>query len=150
MLEPITAIGLAGNVIQLIDFGIKIVSTSRELYKTGSSALYFYQDIIMANNDLALLHSNLRSSIMSTDQDNEISSNDRALLNLAIECDDIAKQLREALEKVTVEGEKTKSLWKTLRHALTCVWRKEEIDELAARLNTYRDQMNTRILHHIK
>ena len=36
MLEALLALGLAGNVIQLVDFGSKLVARGREIHKSGS------------------------------------------------------------------------------------------------------------------
>ena len=32
MLDPLTAIGLASNIVQFVNFGSKVISTSLELY----------------------------------------------------------------------------------------------------------------------
>jgi len=40
MLDPCTAIGLAGNLAQLVDFSLKIISNAREISRTGLPAEY--------------------------------------------------------------------------------------------------------------
>lgn len=35
MLDPLTAVGLAGTVVQFVDFSTKLVSHSVELYEKG-------------------------------------------------------------------------------------------------------------------
>ena len=49
MLDPYTAFGLVANVVQLVDFGLKIISNAREISSTGLPAEYKTLEII-ANN----------------------------------------------------------------------------------------------------
>ena len=37
-MDPISAISLASNIIQLVDFGLKLSKTCGEIYQTGLSA----------------------------------------------------------------------------------------------------------------
>jgi hypothetical protein len=45
MADPMTALGLASNIIQLISFTSDIVSKSREIYKSQDGKLVEYQEL---------------------------------------------------------------------------------------------------------
>lgn len=49
MLDPYTGIGLVANIVQLVDFGLKIISNAREISSTGLPAEYKHLESI-ANN----------------------------------------------------------------------------------------------------
>lgn len=51
-MDPITAISLVGNIVQVVDFSWNIISKSTELYKTGKSALVGAPIIEAATVDL--------------------------------------------------------------------------------------------------
>lgn len=38
-MDPLSAVGLAGTLVQLVDFSSKIVKEGHELYKSGSTAI---------------------------------------------------------------------------------------------------------------
>ena len=37
-MEPLAALGLTSNIVQVVDFGFKVALKSRELYKNGEKA----------------------------------------------------------------------------------------------------------------
>jgi len=72
------------------------------------------------------------------------SQGDPALEKLCDCCNDVAKELLEALGKLKVDGKKGK--WSSVRKALRSVWSKEEIDGIQKRLESFRDEMNLHIV----
>jgi hypothetical protein len=51
-MEPIAALSLASNVIQIVDSSARIVSKSPELYKSSNERLLHHTDIATGNADL--------------------------------------------------------------------------------------------------
>jgi WD40 repeat protein len=135
-MEILAAIGLAGNIIQFVDFGGKLISKTAEIYKSGAGALVENVDIETTTNDLALLSATLQGSADSAD--------DTALRELCQSCNIVAKRLLSALNKVKVQGNKQK--WKSFRKALRSVWSEEDILSLEQRLARLRDELNLRVV----
>jgi hypothetical protein len=46
MLDPYTAFGLVANIVQLVDFGLKIISNAREISSTGLPTEYKHLETI--------------------------------------------------------------------------------------------------------
>ena len=134
-MEILAAIGLAGNIVQFVDFSGKLVTKTAEIYRSGTGALVENIDIETATNDLVLLSTKLHDSANST--------GDTALGELCLSCDTVAKELLSALDKVKVKGKKQK--WKSFRKALRSVWSKEDIAALEQRLARFRDELNFRV-----
>jgi hypothetical protein len=132
-MDPITAVGLAGTVIQLVDFSIKIVSKSSELYLSGSDGTVENQSIEEATKDLTKLNDQVKSS----------SVGDSDLQKLCKACGDAADELLVALSKVKVNG--NGRAWQSFRKALRSIWSKEKIQELEKRLARFRDELNLRL-----
>ena len=143
-MEPITALGLAANIVQFIEFGIGIVSKSSELCNATDGRLGEHADISAVNRDLAKLTARLVESIAPHATFTVLSEDDGALLALCHSCLDISNELQHALDKLQVAGGPTR--WKSMRKALKSVWRKEKIAALRQRLVDYRSEINARIL----
>jgi hypothetical protein len=46
-MDPITALGLAANVLQFIDFATKLFAVSREIYRSGESVRSLHLGLIV-------------------------------------------------------------------------------------------------------
>ena len=134
-MEVLAAIGLAGNIIQFVDFGGKLISKTVEIHKFGTSALAENINIETTTNDLALLSTKLCDSANST--------GDTALRGLCQSCNTVATELLTVLDSVKVHRGQNK--WKSFREALRCVWSKEDIALLEQRLARFRDELNLSI-----
>lgn len=62
-MDPLTALGLAGNIVQLVDFGCKTLSESYEIYKAGSTSAH--EAINFIATDLATLADRIRHDLES-------------------------------------------------------------------------------------
>ncbi|KAI9766763.1 MAG: hypothetical protein M1839_004767 [Geoglossum umbratile] len=134
-MEVLAAIGLAGNIIQFVDFSGKLISKTAEIRKSGTGALAENINIETATNDLALLSTKLHDSANS--------ASDTALQELCQSCNTIATELLIVLDSVKVHGGQNK--WKSFRKALQSVWSKEDIALLEQRLARLRDELNLRV-----
>jgi NACHT domain len=134
-MEVLAAIGLAGNIIQFINFGGKLISKMAEIHKSGTGALAENIDIETATNDLTLLSTKLHDSANS--------ASDTALRELCQSCNTIATELLTVLDSVKVHGGQHK--WRSFRKALRSVWSKEDIALLEQRLARFRDELNLRV-----
>jgi hypothetical protein len=72
------------------------------------------------------------------------TAQEQALKDLCIGCDEVAPELIGGLEKLKVQGKKTK--WKSMRQALKSVWSKDRIKAISNRLSNFRDQLNLSVL----
>jgi hypothetical protein len=133
-MDPITAIGMVGNIVQFVDFSCKVVSKSTELYRSGTGVLVENAHIKTVAADLSKLNTRLMQS-------NTVG--DKYFQALCEACSDVADQLLAALSKVEVSGEGRK--WQSVRKALRSIWSKEEIQQLVQRLASFRDEINLRI-----
>jgi hypothetical protein len=135
-MEVLAAIGLAGNIVQFIDFGGKLLEKSAQLYRSGECALAENIDFEKATNDLVLLNKKLKDGAAVT--------GDKALESLCLSCHTVADELLAALDKLKVKGKHQK--WESIRKAIGSVRSKEDIEQLERRLSTFRDEINLRIV----
>jgi hypothetical protein len=145
MLDPITALGVAGNVVQVVDFGFKLVTNGIELYRHRS--LIHHQQLREQATQLhdfnALLKHSLREARSNDSKHvSTLSGSSSArkpdallpLLRLAIEhCELCVQELLAAIEKLTVSGPHAK--WQSFRHALSSVVGESGLEVTTQRLS---------------
>jgi hypothetical protein len=134
VLDPFAALGLAGNIVQFVDFLVKLLSESRVLYQSTAGASdenVVFQKIAQHLQSLA---SNLTTSSVTPRQV------PRELKDIAGSCQDVASELLQALERLKVTGSHRR--WKSFVQALKSM----HIAQLTARLDRLQSQLNTRLL----
>jgi hypothetical protein len=147
VLDPMSALSLAGNIVQFVDFSCKIVSKGRRIYLSANGTLPKNLELEVVTDDLAHLALQLRNDGAKAA---ELSHDEKSLYAISEECSKIAEELLGRLEKLKVKSDAKQRGWKSLRQALKSVWSKEELDELSERLSIFRDQLQFHILVSMK
>jgi hypothetical protein len=145
MLDPLTALGLAGNIVQFVDFSSKLISEGIELYNSMDGALTRNVELNSIVEDLSLVAADLGSDGTSSYR---YSKDERALAMLADQCKILADNLLEVLQDLTVRSPHKK--WKSVRQALRTVWKDKEIQDIQNRLQGFRNQLTLRLVALLK
>lgn len=134
VLEGLAAVGAAAAVCQFIGYGVKVVSTTNELYKSTSGALE-------ENDFLELVVTNLKTLLDRIKQSSTPTS--QAVQSFRDDGIKLADEMLDGLEKLKVKGLPSK--WKSLRKALKAVHSKAKIKSWDERLRTLRDRFNAHV-----
>ncbi len=143
-MDPISAFSLACNVIQVVDFSIKVASTCRELYKNGIAAEH-QETEIMSEHLTGLRSSLLSSSVFSTSRVSQQTNEDEnKLKEIATSCSETAAELVALLQSLRVEGphKRRQAVTKTAKAS----WESRKIESIQAKLKQYQEVLDTRIL----
>jgi len=169
-MDPLTAIGLAGTVVQFVDFGSRVLLEGRELYKSGSVKLNVQAEAV--TRDLLDFSVKLEQSSRLHNAARPPTENELALRKLCDDCHGVAKQLLAQLAKLKPKlvpprdlprhaSNENKGIWlknlrehqsevekmgNSLRLALMSVWSRKELEELEGRLEKYRNAIQTRLI----
>ena len=146
MLDPLSALSLAAAIVQFVDYSTKIVLGAAEIHASATGSLTKHVDLSSITTDLSGISDNL--VIDDQDQSKTYSKDERALSGLATQCRDVANKLLTTLEDLNVKGPHKK--WKSVRQALLSVWRESEIRDIRKRLDTFRNQLTTRLVATLK
>lgn len=145
-MDPVSlaALGMAGNVIQFVDFGFKLASKARNIYKDGCDREYVQLEVVL--EDLTRCSDSLQTHLDSQKQQvgDLLSESDAALKEICIGCLQVAGELQMALKKLSPN--RSPSKWKSVRQALKSLWGKERLAELKDPLQMYSSQMDSHIL----
>lgn len=131
MAEALAALGLASNIVQFVDFGIKLMSHGRELYASADGVSKENSIIETIAVDIKLLTQNLASS--GVDYDGE-------LRKLVKACNELSHDLLEVLGSLKIDTEKNRRM-ETMRKSLKSFRKRREINDIYDRLCKVRDQV---------
>lgn len=135
-MDPVAAIGLAGNIVQFLDFSCKLLSGAKGLYNSTTGASDENKVLETVSNDLRLLNDDLTAPSAHGAIPDSIRS-------LACQCKDVAIQLIEVLDDIKVKG--THRKWSSFVQALRGVWKKEQIEGLSKQLDRLRSEIQIRL-----
>ena len=144
MADPITAlsaIGLAGNVAQFVEFALKIVAKGNEAYKDINGVSDENSNIDKVTRELCTTSRKLSDSLSEYHD----GSDDTGLITIAQSCENIAGDLINRLEKFKVKPGRFRRL-RSLGQAIKAEWKKDEVKRLEATLKKYQRQLDTRII----
>lgn len=94
-MDPLTAFSVACGVIQVVEFGLKVASKGREIYRDG--ALHQNQDIEHATRNLNEASISLDKSLKSLTKIKQPSKDDVELQKLAVDCQEASTNLLSEL-----------------------------------------------------
>ena len=137
MLDPFTSLSLVSAIIQLLDFGGKLLSKSTELYR--HSALSEHVDLEAIARDLNDLNTNLLSAARLP-----LSEDEKALGQLANSSRAVSDELIAILKDLKVREPYNK--WQSCRQAIQSVRKKDKIHALEKSLESLQVNINSRLL----
>ncbi|KAF2119025.1 hypothetical protein BDV96DRAFT_643182 [Lophiotrema nucula] len=143
-MDPLSASSVAACVIQVVDFGSKIVANGSEIYKSASGSSIDNTELQKTTKDLEDLTLELEKSLQSDPSSAGLGSDEEAERQLGRECKAVAMELLAVLDRLKRGGQFSK--WRSYRQAFLSVWRKEQIDSLEKRLDRFRQQLVMRLL----
>jgi uncharacterized protein (DUF342 family) len=136
-MDPITAIGLASSLITFVDFATKIVAGTYEVYNSVTGTTIGNAHIDTVIGDLKGVAAELEIDLPG------ISKHERALKDLASNCQKDGNELLRLLDTIKVDGKR--STWKSFKTTLISIRKQKEIVGLQKRLSDYRSQILLRL-----
>ncbi|PMD37906.1 hypothetical protein L207DRAFT_635353 [Hyaloscypha variabilis F] len=148
-MDPLSALTVAAAVVQFVDYGTKIVSKGRELYKSVDGALSENIEFKTASGRLQRLSSTLQESLYQGQQgmhQRPLNECDQALDSICNSCIEFSKDLVTRLEKLKVPGDSKHRKWGSLKQSIKSVWSEEKIEETATKLAKFRSELDTHVI----
>ena len=143
-MDPLSAVSLAGNILQFVEVGIRVVSKGHKIYRSVDGCLMENLDLEIVTSDLLVLQKKIQTSKLCEPVTGTEMDQSQALQTLAERCSDLAEELLEKLNKAKAQGRFRK--WKSLRQALKSVWSQKEVDGMANRLQSFRSEIQLQLL----
>lgn len=139
MMDPISAVSLAGGILQFIDFAQKLFRKTVSLHRGNTND---------ERTDLALVTQNLSSLLLQLDARNQTAQAsshgnfiENGLSAVDSQCSVVGQELAAALHRLDVTSTQRgiRRLALSFYQALKITWSKEHIERLRQRLGALRD-----------
>ncbi|OIW32071.1 hypothetical protein CONLIGDRAFT_612403 [Coniochaeta ligniaria NRRL 30616] len=140
-MDPISALGLAANVLQFLQFTTGLFGSAQRLYVSASDASADCQHLENVYSRLSELNVALQTSQSRTASTAQPSSHWDNLKALAQKCDSDCQELLSATAKLKVKNAPKRRWWKCFHKALLEVWTQEELRRIKCRIEDYQGSM---------
>jgi hypothetical protein len=142
-MDPITALSVASAIVQFVDFAAKVVCKGNRIYHSGNGILQEHEDLNIVTSDLLVMKVKLeqlnQEVQLPAKTDADIATQELFPAMMAL-----AEQLLKRLTMARAEGRFRR--WKSLRQAVKAMSSKQEVDDMAAKLSMFRQQLSLRIM----
>jgi hypothetical protein len=148
-MDPLTALSLAGTIVQFVDFGRTLITDARDLYTSSSRTLTAIEELELVAADLQVLVLKLRKSFCSADANVSFfesgTEKQKGFENICNNAAKLAEDLIAKLDKLKVKSFENKK-WASIRQAVNTVFSKDEINTMTKRLSCLKEALELRIL----
>lgn len=141
-LEPLAALGLACNILQLIEIGCNTIKLAKNIYQSSSPAI----DQTLQDN-AAVLHT-ISSEVKAAKRPASLSKLDQQLVTTADKCFAATRDLEEEVQFLLTNA-KQNQLAATLKIVTKTTWRKRRLDRLKESLENAEKLMTKTLLAQI-
>ncbi|KAL9069505.1 MAG: hypothetical protein Q9157_006129 [Trypethelium eluteriae] len=145
MIDPITALGLVSNVLQVADYSVRLLSKANEIGRSVDGSIKENRDIEKCAKELILRNQQLSQSLTRNDSDSSDLDNDDVILaRLGHDCNGGAMELIECLS--SLRSYQGRSAFKSVRQAIKTVYSREKVENMAKRMKSFQEQINSVLL----
>lgn len=147
-MDPLTAVSLAANIIQFVDFTSKLVFSARSIWQSTTGSRAEDDELDLVAQSITRLHENVvileRIPLASA----KLTRREKSLLPLQQACVSLGNDLISTLDKLRVSEPRKK--WKSVRVALVSVWKEEKVKQMEARLMKLQRQIDSHLISDIQ
>jgi len=152
VIDPFSALGLAANIVQFLDFGQKLVSKGKEIYMSADGQQAHHFELELIYDDLSVIASTLTTpSAVSVNSNTSIQTRptnavDSQIHRLATACEELAHEFLSVIRNLKVDPNTKHRKWKSFRQALKSLGKNAHLEELRSRLAGFREELTIRLI----
>lgn len=136
-MDPLTAIGLAGNIISFIDFSYKVVAGVNKILDSSSGMTPENAKLSALVDDLTAVTQDLVSDVPAR------TENEKQLCILATNCHVLSGEICQMLRSLKIGDKKSK--WQGMIVKMKSMRKEKEIEAIERRLNSYQSEILIRL-----
>jgi hypothetical protein len=144
-MDPLSAFGLAANIVAFLDFAGGLISKGQKIYKSVSGALEENAEVENVMRELSRQANLLQGGGLDPPVPEE-----RLLMTLAESCSDLGGEILITLAGLTVRQDVNYRGLRSIGKALKGAWGEKELKAKVARIDDLRGQMQFSILVGLK
>jgi hypothetical protein len=155
-MDALTALGLASNVVQFVQFTADLISTATEIAESARGASQkaieletVYESLYTLSSKLHTSNDALQLPELLVEQPDSINFNDAIIIRshiqsiaaLSADCRELCGELLKAVQKLQIKGRSLRR-FKSFIAALKTVWESQNIEILENRILRYRQSIS--------
>lgn len=137
-MDPLTALGLVANIVPFIEIAAKVLKTAKEIHDSESGGLNDNVNLEKYATQMKQHYSNLLAPNSS-----DLIGDDKELCILAAECQELADDLLNVLERIKPADRSSK--WQSLKSAAKNLWRATDKEMLEKKLELCKSQLEAQL-----
>ncbi|OAG42303.1 hypothetical protein AYO21_03471 [Fonsecaea monophora] len=146
VLDPLSAIGLAANIVQFIDFSRRLISDAKEIYHSTNGVTTENVELQDVAESLSRLSSTLLNPLDQSQA--AVSQTEAEIVKIAAASRVVGDELLAAIQSLTA-GDGSHKKWRSFLQALKTLWKKDKIAKLRKRLEDARSNLSVHVLSYI-
>ena len=144
-MDPLSALSVAASTVQFVDFGCRLFSDTKEIYKSADGARIDHKQSEDAAIRLGELTEGLKASLRAK-KGGRLAPGDEALEAICNGCIELANQLHSIFQDLRVQSGTKHRRWGSFQKAFMSVWSRKEVEAISLRLRRYGEELRTHIL----
>lgn len=148
-MDPLSALSAVGNILQFVEFAVKILSTAKQLYRSSTGTLAVHEELELLANDISG-HATRLSRPPYSENKTSGSQGDILIMELCRKCEETAKDLLTRLDSLKTGGDTGVTLSQSVLYALKATWARKDLDALVLKLGDFRKSIETWFLVDIR
>lgn len=144
MLEPLGAFALACNLLQIVEYGAKILTKAIEYRNAADGTLVEQQNLYGILQSLKGLNSDIEASMPRPSHADNQSAAESRLIAANEDCLRLSEDFINFLDRLKVNNKR--SMLESLRLSIKSVWYKERLENMKNALSQARDNLNIAFL----
>lgn len=139
-MDPVTVIGLVGNIFTFVDFSLEILNGAKDVYASSAGCLEENRQRGVIARETESLASKLLVS-----NNARLTGADKCLFDLATECQKISRDLISLLDKLKAKDPKSK--FHSVKSSVRNKWYQKDKQDLEQRLQICRSQLELQLAY---
>lgn len=136
-MEPLSVFAVAVNIIQVVDFGARLLHEAHELHQSSAGQTAEHVELQEIASSLSRMCDALS---IPPHRQRELGARGAETLTVAASAKAVAEELIAVIERLRVKKDGLRH-WRTFRQALDTLWKRSQIERLEKRFVAIRGQL---------
>ena len=140
-MDPLSALSLAGNVVQFVQFAFRLLNSTQKIYSSASGRSSNGQHLEEVYSRLSDFSITLKGWVEHREAVGGHRAPVKGLKETVTSCKDDCDKLLDIIEKLRVKSGTKRRWWHSFSKAMHEVWHSDDIESLRARIADSRQLM---------
>ena len=147
-MEPLSAFALASSVLQVVEFGVKVISKATEYRHSEDARLFEHENLRGIAESLNGMNDRLSTSLEHQTASRQLEAEELHLIKTNEECLQISRDFIKSLDDLKLKDQR--AIFAAVRMSLRALWHKDKIENMEKTVSQARNNLNIALLVFMK